>query len=82
MASSEKLLDDICRKNARIRFAEACKAAELIGFSQKSVRGSHHVYKRDGEIIMLNFQKRNDGKIPSYQMDQLAAMIEKYREQK
>lgn len=78
MTADEKLLDKIRRNPAGIRLSEAKKAAELIGFRQASVNGSHFVYKRAGEFHRLNFQKQKDGKIPAYQGDQLIEMIEKY----
>ena len=81
MAANEKLLDSICRNPSDVRFTDACRAAVLLGFELKSKKGSHHVFKRPGEMTRLNFQKQKDGKIKSYQADQLIVMIEKYREQ-
>lgn len=78
MTAAEKLLEKICRNSSGIRFSEARKAAELIGFTLASVSGSHHVFKRPGEMDRMNFQKQKDGKIPSYQGDQLIKMIRKY----
>lgn len=63
-----------------MRFAEACKAAELIGFQLMKIKGSHHIFKRPGEMDILNFQKTKNGSIPSYQADQLIEKITRYRE--
>ena len=80
MSSNDKLLDKICRNPRDVRFDEACKAAQLIGFAaQPSGATSHRRFKRPGEMTQLNFQDRN-GKVATYQAEQLAAMIERYRE--
>jgi hypothetical protein len=79
MTAIEKLLDRICRNARDVRFEDACKAAEFIGFArQPSGGGSHIRFKRIGEITQLNFQNRS-GKVPAYQAEQLIEMIEKYR---
>jgi len=60
-----------------VRFADACRIAQWLGFIHKGGKGSHRAYQRPGEPIGLNFQNRG-GKIPRYQAEQLLAMIEKY----
>ena len=77
MASREKLISSI-RDNARnVRYADACKVAEWLGFTAKGQKGDHNAYSRSGEIELLNFQNRN-GLIKPYQARQLQKMIEKY----
>lgn len=78
MTSAETLLDSICRNPDDVRFADALKTAGLIDFHLASVKGSHHVLKRESEMERLNFQKWKGGKIPGYQGRQLKKMIEKY----
>jgi hypothetical protein len=81
MSAHQKLLDGICNNPRDVRFDDACKAAELIGFfpvMRKKHGTSHRIFKRPGEITQLIFQNWK-GKIPTYQADQLIAMIEKYR---
>jgi hypothetical protein len=79
MTAFEKLLDKICRNPRDVRFEDACKVAEMLGFErQPSGGGSHMRFKRLGEITQLNFQNRS-GKVPAYQAEQLIEMIEKYR---
>jgi hypothetical protein len=79
MTAIEKLLDRICRNPRDVRFDDACKAAEHLGFArQPSGGGSHTRFKRLGEITQLNFQNRS-GKVPAYQAEQLIEMIERYR---
>jgi predicted RNA binding protein YcfA (HicA-like mRNA interferase family) len=65
---------------AALRFEDACKIAELIGFSRKSGQGSHVVYGREDEMTLLNFQNRN-GMIKPYQIRQLRDMVKKYGKQ-
>ena len=72
-----KLLAAIRANPRGVRFADACRAARLLGFVHEGGRGSHRVFKRKSEPVQLNFQDRN-GCIPPYQARQLARMIEKY----
>lgn len=60
-----------------VRFEDACKAAELIGFTNKGGQGSHRAFARSGEAELLNFQNRG-GTIAPYQARQLIRMIERY----
>jgi hypothetical protein len=61
----------------QVRFADACKAAELLGFVHKGGAGSHRAFARAGESVGLNFQNRA-GFVPPYQARQLIEMIRKY----
>jgi len=77
MTKREKLLSRIRNNPKTVRFEDACKMAQSLGFIYESGAGSHRVFKRKGEPLQLNFQNRN-GYIPPYQARQLLAMIEKY----
>jgi hypothetical protein len=77
MTKREKLLAAIRASPQSVRFADACKAAEWMGFTHKGGKGSHRAYARADEADLLVFQDRN-GYIPPYQGRQLAKMIEKY----
>jgi predicted RNA binding protein YcfA (HicA-like mRNA interferase family) len=77
MNTKAKLLASILSNPKQVRFADACKAAELLGFVHTGGRGSHRTFIREDEPLMLNFQNR-DGFVVPYQAKQLAAMIEKY----
>ncbi|HEX6011058.1 MAG TPA: hypothetical protein VFY87_04475 [Geminicoccaceae bacterium] len=79
MAQDEKLFASIRANPKAVRFADACRAARLLGFVHEGGKGSHRVFKRKGEITQLNFQDRK-GFVPSYQARQLVRMIEKYGE--
>lgn len=77
MNTKAKLLAFILANPKEIRFADACKAAELLGFVYSGGAGSHRAFARSGEPVGLNFQNRG-GFIPPYQARQLGAMIERY----
>ena len=78
MTRQDKLLAAILNNPKAVRFEEACKAAEMLGFTHQGGKGSHRVFKRAGEPMQLNFQNRNRY-IPPYQARQLIAMVKKYR---
>jgi hypothetical protein len=75
--NKDKLLKAICSNPNAVRFEEACKAAEYLGFVHHGGKGSHRVFKRRGEPVQMNFQNRH-GYIPPYQARQLITMIKKY----
>jgi len=77
MSRKEKLLAAIRANPRAVRFDDACKAAELIGFVFHGGEGSHRVYKREDELMILNFQNRK-GFIAEYQAKQLIQMMDKY----
>jgi hypothetical protein len=77
MTRREKLLAAIRNNPRSVRFADACKVAEAIGCVRAGGKGSHTVYARTGEPMILNFQNR-DGFILPYQAHQLIEMLEKY----
>ena len=77
MTKKLKLLSSIKENPKGVRFEDACKASELIGFVFHGGEGSHCVYKRQSEPIILNFQNRK-GLIAEYQAKQLINLIDKY----
>jgi len=77
MNQARKLIAAILANPKAVRFDDACKAAELLGFFHKGGKGSHRAFARQGEPVLLNFQNRA-GTIPPYQARQLIAMIERY----
>jgi hypothetical protein len=79
MTRREKLIASILNNPRDVRFEDACRVAEWLGFIGGASKGSHHAYSRPGEPMGLNFQNRN-GKILPYQGRQLVEMIGKYLE--
>ena len=77
MATREKLIASIRGSAKNVRYDDACKVAEWLGFSAKAQKGSHAAYSKPGEPDLLNFQNR-DGMIKPYHAKQLQRMIEKY----
>lgn len=77
MSAKTKLLAAIVGNPKQVRFADACKAAQLLGFEHKGGAGSHRAFARTGEPAGLNFQNRA-GFVPPYQARQLVEMIRKY----
>jgi HicA toxin of bacterial toxin-antitoxin, len=75
---SDTLISGIRGSPKNVRLADACKAAEKLGFQGKGQSGSHHAFSKTGEMIGLNFQNAGGGKIPEYQAKQLIRMINKY----
>ena len=73
----EKLLTAIRNNPKAVRFEDACKIAEWLGFRHKGGQGSHRAFGRPDEPDLLNFQSRN-GFIPPYQARQLIKMMDKY----
>lgn len=77
MTKRAKRLAAIRNNPKNVRFADACKAAEAIGFVRAGGKGSHTVYAKPGEPVILNFQDRG-GYIPPYQARQLIEMMDKH----
>ncbi len=77
MTKREKLIDSIHNNPKAVRFDDACKVAEWMGFVYKSGDGSHMIFSKTGEPIVLNFQNRN-GYIYPYQARQLIEMLNKH----
>ncbi len=77
MSRRAKLLAAIRNNPADVRFEDACKVAQWLGFTHQGGKGSHHAYARTGEPTALNFQDKG-GRIARYQAEQLIAMIDKY----
>ena len=80
MSRRAKLFQALRSNPKDVRVADACRIAELLGFEEKGGKGRHRVFARSGEVTILNFQDRGDGKIPTYQARQLIAMLDKYGE--
>jgi hypothetical protein len=77
MSRQDKLIAGLRNSPKDVRFEDACKIAEMLGFRCKGGQGSHHAYQRAGEPVLLNFQDRN-GRIKPYQARQLLEMVDKY----
>ena len=79
MNRSERLIQRILggRSDANIRFADLRILMRNLGFDER-VRGSHHLYRRDGVVEKVNLQ-RDDGDAKPYQVRQVRRLILKYK---
>ncbi|HXP87426.1 MAG TPA: type II toxin-antitoxin system HicA family toxin [Bryobacteraceae bacterium] len=59
--------------DAAIRFEDLCHLLESLGF-EKRVRGSHHIFRKDGVVAKVNLQRAGAQAKP-YQVKQVRAMI-------
>ena len=79
MSAFQKLIDSVRNNPKDVRFDDACKIAERLGFVHKGKGGgSHRAFSKSGEPTALNFQQHTGGKIKAYHARQLIEMIEKY----
>jgi predicted RNA binding protein YcfA (HicA-like mRNA interferase family) len=61
-----------------VRFADACRLVEELGFELRRRRGSHHVFMHPRVDTLLNLQEVA-GEAKPYQLRQLLRLIERYR---
>jgi hypothetical protein len=67
------------KRNPRnVRFETLCRPANAFGFRLRGVRGSHHIFVREGFRELLNLQEVDGMAIP-YQVRQFCTIIERYR---
>ena len=79
MSSREKLLEDVLRgtADANIQFSGLCQLLRSLGFRER-IRGSHHIFVKDGVEEILNLQPKV-GKAKPYQVKQVRRVILRYR---
>ena len=78
MSRNKKLLDAIRNNPKDVRYEDALRAADLIGFTSTGGSGSHCTRSRQGELVQLNFQRIANGRAKPYQVRQLIEMLDKY----
>ena len=79
MAKADKLLDKVLRgaSDANIPFEGLRGMLRRLGFEER-IRGSHHIFWRDGVEEILNLQPRGN-QAKSYQVKQVRHVILKYK---
>ncbi|XWK86306.1 MAG: type II toxin-antitoxin system HicA family toxin [Phormidium sp.] len=79
MSQRDKLLAKILlgTSDANIPFTELCQLLINLGFEER-IRGSHHIFSRDGVEEILNLQPKR-GKAKAYQVKQVREVILKYQ---
>lgn len=80
MTEHEKLLFRILRgtSDANIPLDGRRSLLRTLGF-QERIRGSHHIFTKEGVEEILNLQPEDGGKAKSYQVRQVRRVIIKYR---
>jgi hypothetical protein len=79
MSQRDKLLIKILRGTAdtNIQFEQLCQLLRTLGFNER-IRGSHHIFSKDGIEEILNLQPKQ-GKAKAYQVKQVRTVILKYQ---
>jgi len=74
-----KLLFQILRgaADANVAFDDLCALLNRVGFEER-VRGSHHLFRKQGVIEKINLQ-RDGSKAKVYQVRQVRAVLLKYK---
>ena len=79
MNRHERLIQTILRgqSDSNVRFSDLRTLMQHLGFEER-IRGSHHLYRREGVAEKVNLQ-RDDGNTKPYQVRQVRRMILKYK---
>ncbi len=79
MGRHERLVRTILggRSDANLRFSDLCALMRYLGFEER-VRGSHHLFDREGIVEIVNLQSRS-GHAKPYQVRQIRRLILKYK---
>jgi hypothetical protein len=79
MSKYEKMLAQILRgaSDANVSFEGLCQLLSHLGFDER-IRGSHHIFSREGVDEILNLQPIGS-KAKAYQVKQVRGVILKYR---
>ena len=73
----EKLLHAILNGKKGISFREFVKLVEAFGFVLDRTRGSHHIFKKEGIVELINIQNYK-GEAKTYQIKQFLEIVEHY----
>ncbi len=78
MRRHERLLQTLLRgqSDANIRWADLRALLLYLGFSER-VRGSHHLFDKEGAVEIVNLQSRG-GQVKPYQVRQIRKLILQY----
>lgn len=79
MSRRKRLIEAILRggSDANIRFDDLRALMRYLGFEER-VRGSHHLFDKEGIVEIVNLQSRG-GQAKPYQVKQVRQLILKYR---
>ena len=79
MSRQERLLARILSgaSDSNIGFTDLCGLLEALGFERR-IRGSHHIFSKDGVVEILNLQPKGTDAKP-YQVKQVRSVIVRYK---
>lgn len=79
MGKSEGTLLQVLRgaSDANVSFADLCSLLRHLGFEER-IRGSHHIFAKEGILEILNLQPRGT-KAKPYQVKQVRQVIVRYK---
>ncbi|MEO8348648.1 MAG: type II toxin-antitoxin system HicA family toxin [Acidobacteriota bacterium] len=79
MTRAGRLLERVLRgtSDADVPFAGICRLLRALGFEER-IRGSHHIFAKNGVGEILNLQPRQ-GRAKPYQIRQIRQVILKYK---
>ena len=79
MTQIQKVLLRVLRGSSdkNISFSSLCEALQSLGFDMR-VRGSHHIFTRDGVEEILNLQPKGQN-AKAYQVKQVRQVLSKYQ---
>ncbi|HMV26596.1 MAG TPA: type II toxin-antitoxin system HicA family toxin [bacterium] len=79
MSKLEKILLTVLRgtSDTNIDFEDLRKLLHTLGFSER-IKGSHHIFYKDGVVEIINLQSKNS-KAKPYQVKQVRNLIIKYK---
>ena len=73
-----RVLERILAGSRNIRFEDARRLAEALGFRLDRVRGSHHIFMHRRPGLRLNLQPDQHGQMKTYQLRQLIDCMEEH----
>lgn len=79
MVRRDRVLDQILRgtSDANVSFVQMCQLLVRLGF-QERIRGSHHIFTKQGVEEILNLQPKT-AKAKPYQVKQVRHVILRYK---
>jgi len=79
MSKFEKIIQKVISGDSdrNINFGDLCNLLEMLGFDNR-IRGSHHIYFKDGITEIINLQSAGD-KAKPYQVKQVRELLLKYK---
>ena len=80
MSGIRKIFENVLRSTSdnNIAFESLCLLMRRIGFAQR-IKGSHHIFSKEGVEEIVNLQPALGGKPKSYQVKQVRNLILKYK---